>query len=248
MTEVVQAIVMATAARFIVDSIGKQVRLKGEKSRKFRENLWYLVWHSYSFVSNLRLSAGWALPLILRLGVDELDGGMDAMALEERRFLTRSLGFWCSCAVFLCFFERKRKDYIQMLVHHIATIVLVWAALHLNEWKFGSFILLLHDVVDVFLYAAKTAVQFDEIRWVADLLFAVFAVSFFVARLIVFPLCAVWSSWWWAGRRGGGVIYLLSSFLTVLFGLHCFWFSLIIRVVKKMKQGANAEDIRSDDE
>lgn len=57
--------------------------------------------------------------------------------------------YWSLCMS--QFFDVKRKDFWQMFVHHIATIVLMALSWVANMQRIGSVVLLIHDLADIFL-------------------------------------------------------------------------------------------------
>jgi acyl-CoA-dependent ceramide synthase len=60
------------------------------------------------------------------------------------------LGFWYHQLVILNL-EARRKDYSQMLTHHIITTVLVTASYYMNFTRVGIVVLVLMDFVDIVL-------------------------------------------------------------------------------------------------
>ncbi len=171
--------------------------------------------------------------------------------------------------------ENRRADFLQMLTHHLATIVLVGMSYCWNYWRVGLVVLLLHDVVDIFLYLTKASKEMTFCpRQVTEALFVIFAVSFFVLRLVIFPTVCVWP----AARCGmhdifdnldfffgilepwptdavmmqaGVGLYSMPILLGVLQVLHVFWFVLIVRIIVKTVAKAQSVtetgDIRSDE-
>lgn len=49
----------------------------------------------------------------------------------------------------------RRKDWLESMVHHIATIALLLYSYYVNFTRVGIMVMLLHDVSDIFLEAAK---------------------------------------------------------------------------------------------
>jgi ceramide synthetase len=49
------------------------------------------------------------------------------------------------------FFDVKRKDFMQMFVHHCATIMLLSFSWACNLTRVGTLVLIVHDVADIFL-------------------------------------------------------------------------------------------------
>jgi len=65
------------------------------------------------------------------------------------------LGFYVQAVPALYVWDLKRKDFYQMLVHHLVTIGLISYSIKVNFTRAGAMILLIHDVCDVFMEAAK---------------------------------------------------------------------------------------------
>ncbi|KAF8822469.1 longevity-assurance protein (LAG1) domain-containing protein [Cardiosporidium cionae] len=178
-------------------------------------------------------------------------------------FYLTELAFWCSSMIYI-FIETPRKDFFVMLLHHIATCILIIFSYAFSLWKVGQIILLLHDVVDIFLYASKCANYCTFTKFFAHLLFLMFAFTYFIARLVLFPICCVYpivmisqlsndtcgvvNNHW---QIPGG--FLFPVFLLTLVVLHIYWFSLIVNVVWKVilqsvgiRGDKLIEDIRSE--
>ena len=153
--------------------------------------------------------------------------------------------------------EVSRSDAKEMIVHHLTTILLIGLSYVTNYTRVGVTIMLLHDMADVFLESAKVfnysskAKGHEWAKTVCDILFATFAITFFVTRLIVYPFFVIRSvlveapvffSVNWLG------FWLFSSLLIVLQGLHIFWFYLIARMLYKLFTSGIEKDERSDDD
>ena len=101
------------------------------------------------------------------------------------------------------FLEVKRKDFWEMFVHHVATCFLVWVA-YFGPWmRIGAVIMVLLDPADVPLHCAKLlkylstsstgAVVRPYTSTMCDVFFGIFAVSFFVMRIVFYPY-VVWQA------------------------------------------------------
>ena len=113
--------------------------------------------------------------------------------------------------------------------------------------------LLLHDVGDIFLYAAKSA-TYKGIS--SSFLFGTFAVVFFVSRIILFPIFCI------APAVSGGVLFIWGSLkahpsnsvalilpimLIGLYVLHLIWWKMIWgMILKAVKDKKVDKDVRSD--
>jgi ceramide synthetase len=97
--------------------------------------------------------------------------------------------FQLSCywsMLFSQFVDVKRKDFLEMFIHHLTTILLIIFSYTCNLIRGGSLVLIIHDFSDVFMEAAKI---FKYIKWQrgCDFCFGLFFIVWTVTRLIVFP-------------------------------------------------------------
>lgn len=154
--------------------------------------------------------------------------------------------------------EVSRSDAFEMILHHCITITLIVSSYLQNFTRVGSSILLVHDFADIFLevgkcfnYTSKTPEYKAWASKITDALFAAFALSFLVTRLILYPRFMVYSVLveapailgMWPGY------WLTSIMLSALQCLHVFWFYLIARMAYRiMIVGEVEKDVRSDDE
>ena len=111
------------------------------------------------------------------------------------------LAFYWSL-VFSQFIDVKRKDFWQMFLHHIATILLLSFSYIVNFVRIGSLVLVIHDFGDFWLEVsceynenitsdsysegAKMA-KYAHAQKICDTLFVVFALVWFVTRLCYYP-------------------------------------------------------------
>lgn len=154
--------------------------------------------------------------------------------------------------------EVTRSDALEMILHHFITIALIVCSYLTGFTKVGSIILLIHDIADIFLETAKvfnycsTNKRFTWLKsWVVDPLFGVFAVSFFVTRLVYYPYSIIGSVFF----EGCSIFkctfhscYFFIFLLLALQCLHIFWFYLIARMIWKLANGTMTKDERSDDD
>jgi len=114
------------------------------------------------------------------------------------------LAFYWSL-VFSQFIDVKRKDFWQMFVHHIATILLLSFSYIVNFVRIGSLVLVVHDCGDIWLevlypfvfflfrfcvvcllQSAKMA-KYARAQKLCDTLFGIFALVWFLTRLCYYP-------------------------------------------------------------
>jgi very-long-chain ceramide synthase len=157
----------------------------------------------------------------------------------------------------LAWTEVTRSDAAEMIVHHLVTIMLIVFSYLLNFSRIGSVILLLHDIADVFLESAKCFNYISRAKgrqWaktVCDALFAIFAITFFVTRLVLFPRYVIYDVIFvspitfnndWFGY------WTFAGLLITLECLHIFWFYLVLKMIVRLFTTGIEKDERSDDE
>lgn len=182
------------------------------------------------------------------------EGGHDVMRLDLRCYYLLYVARY-SQALVSVLFEAKRKDFAEMLIHHIVTIVIIYVSYVYGWNRVGVVVMALLDPADVPLHLAKlckyTAESTKKHLWqfLADRLFEVFGVTFFVTRIICYGYVC-WSAHIEATRYfpKGVPEWTCVVLLYTLLVLQCYWFSLIVKVAMKLFAGKSVEDIRSDDE
>ncbi|XP_048220655.1 ceramide synthase 5 [Perognathus longimembris pacificus] len=157
------------------------------------------------------------------------------------------LAFYWSL-MFSQFIDIKRKDFLMMFVHHLATVGLITFSYINNMVRVGTLVLGLHDFADCWLEAAKLA-NYAKYQRLCDTLFVIFSVVFMITRLGLFPLwilnTTLFESWeiigpypsWW----------FFNGLLLILQVLHIIWSYLIARTaLKALIRGKVSKDDRSD--
>ncbi|XP_065195104.1 ceramide synthase 6-like [Sycon ciliatum] len=159
------------------------------------------------------------------------------------------------------FTDTKRKDFWEMLIHHIATLALITFSFICKHIAIGSLIMFVHDIADPWLELAK-ALGYTRVKarsdggrtWAqiaVEVCFVIFAISFWITRLYVYPRFLIYSVWVESEQAMGPwpFKYAFLALLITLFFLHIFWSYMIIQVVTRaFREGQVGGDSRSDDE
>ncbi|KAL2845383.1 longevity assurance proteins LAG1/LAC1 [Aspergillus pseudodeflectus] len=87
--------------------------------------------------------------------------------------------------------EERRKDHLQMVAHHLVTILLIYTSYTLHLTRVANVILVLMDVVDIFFPLAK-CLKYAGFSALRDTMFGIFMLSWFLARH-VFYCITMWS-------------------------------------------------------
>lgn len=154
--------------------------------------------------------------------------------------------------------EVTRSDAVEMILHHLITILLISMSWLTNYTRIGASILLVHDLADIFLecgklfnYASKVKEFKAVCSVITDTFFAVFAITFFVTRLVIYPRFLLYSMWVECPTIWGGIFHgfwYIALLLSALQVLHIFWFYLICKMIIQLFAGGIKKDERSDDE
>uniref|UniRef100_A0A8C5LMZ2 TLC domain-containing protein n=1 Tax=Leptobrachium leishanense TaxID=445787 RepID=A0A8C5LMZ2_9ANUR len=157
------------------------------------------------------------------------------------------LGFYCSLLLTLAF-DVKRKDLKEQVIHHFATVFLITFSYCANYIRAGTLVMLLHDSADHILELAK---MFNYTKWkrVCDVFFIIFAVVFFITRLVLLPTRIIYSTYYYSMEIYHPFFgyYFFNALLMVLQILHVFWAYLILRMIYRFTFAGTVEnDVRSD--
>jgi ceramide synthetase len=110
--------------------------------------------------------------------------------------------------------------------------------------------MLLHDATDILMEAAKL-LKYSRKEDLSVGMFAVFVVAWFLLRLTAYPLMVIRSTLLELPLVLGGrppMYYMFNGLLLLLFVLHCYWFTLILRIVWLALTTGAACDVREDDD
>lgn len=143
---------------------------------------------------------------------------------------------------------KKRKDFWQMLLHHIATITLISFSWVSNKVRVGMLVVVLHDMADVALEIAKTCL-YANYQKASTTMYSVFAFTWIVTRLYIYPKYVLYSTMFELPEIIGfaPVDFLMNAFLIVLQVLHVFWTYFLIKgILNFKKKGVVEKDERSD--
>ncbi|GBE79715.1 Sphingosine N-acyltransferase lac1 [Sparassis crispa] len=185
------------------------------------------------------------------------------MKPELKRYYLMEAAYWChQLIVLLLNLEKPRKDYAELVAHHLVTLWLVGASYVCNMTQIGNAVYLSMDVPDAFFAFSKLLnyIQWEYTKVVSFVIF-VGVWSYFRIFLNMVMLWSVWTEYdliplasqrfwppdgvwmvWWMKYQVFIPIFLLLC-------LNLFWYFLILRIMYRVvgpTQGIT--DVRSDDE
>lgn len=236
---------------------------------KLSENLFYIMYYVFAFsmyVFVLMPRVEWGANLLSNhtsIVMAYLDPFPPPLLSVERYYYIISAGFYLSATVFIVFFDTRRSDFYQTLVHHTVTIGMVTMSYLYGYIRTGMNILALHDIGDIFLYSSKFFHNL-AVAGVDVALFVCFAATFYITRLVMYSrfvhsvvvealqmlvMRPEFNQW--------GMFYdtylvhyvFFFIFMFTLLGLQCFWFTMILRlIVDELFYGKKLTDIREADD
>jgi ceramide synthetase len=166
-----------------------------------------------------------------------------------------SLAFYVHM-IFAQFYEERKKDFTEMLVHHVTTIALLVSSWLIGFTRIGAVILVLHDMADPFLELAKCCNYSAGCKpWKAsDIVFTAFAIVFAATRLYLFPRYCIYPVMFEV-QGLHQTMWLQPGFLLLLLTLlvlHAYWFVLVlamaVRLLCPATNNGSVSDVRSESE
>jgi hypothetical protein len=124
----------------------------------------------------------------------------------------------------------RRKDWLESMIHHVVTVGLLAYSYYVNFTRVGILIMLLHDISDIFLEAAKLC-RYQKKPATSMVYFGLFFVSWVILRMLYFPLVIIRSTLSEPITLVGRVYgiepmphyAIFNALLLVLLVLHCYW-------------------------
>ncbi|KAF8640138.1 hypothetical protein AX17_001374 [Amanita inopinata Kibby_2008] len=184
------------------------------------------------------------------------------MKPELKRYYLMQSAYWCQqLLVLLLGLEKPRKDYLELVAHHLVTLWLVGWSYLVNLTLIGNAVFMSMDIPDTFLAISKLLnyIQWDVAKMFAYVFF-MFVWTYFRHYL---NLKILWSVWFefdlipevakqWKTEDGVWLAhwmrYQVFAPLFLLQLLNLFWYYLMWRILVRALVTKKADDERSDDE
>ncbi|KAG9289327.1 hypothetical protein G9A89_007888 [Geosiphon pyriformis] len=181
----------------------------------------------------------------------------------EKYYYLIQFGFWLQQVVILILnLEKPRKDFLEIVAHHIITCLLISGSYLSNFTRIGNAVFITMDFSDIWLALAKCLKYLQFPGFVTDSMFVIFMLTWAYTRHYLYgwimystfiesclsqinpciwnPMNGYWLTWW--------TKYIIGLGLILLQTLMIYWFALILRIALRVLKGKNAEDTRSDSE
>ncbi|OWF56268.1 ceramide synthase 5-like [Mizuhopecten yessoensis] len=220
------------------------------RMKKFRECSWYFLFYTISFLSGLYIL--WDKPFFWDTKYCWIGCSKHHVPNDLYWYYTIEMGFYWHMLLMLMF-DSKRKDFPELVVHHIVTVLLLYFSFVSNQLRIGSLVLILHDSNDFMMAPSKMA-NYAKKQVLAEYFFVVFFVVWLVSKLIIYPFWLVWSATFeslqYIDRNSLTIAYWsLNSLLWVLQILHIIWTILLSRIIlSKFSTDQKMKDVSEDTE
>ena len=153
--------------------------------------------------------------------------------------------YWTMTFTFL--WSHRRKDSLQMFIHHILTIFLIVFSWAVNLIRGGSLVLIVHECVDIPLLMAKMC-EYTGNKEKMDVFFILFVVLWAMTRVGLFPLWVMRSTFFEAHvilDMWYPIYYIFNGMLLLLFIIHCIWTYFIIKILVHKLKHNKIDDVLS---
>jgi len=147
---------------------------------------------------------------------------------------------------FTQFSDVKRKDFVEMFIHHLATLALLTLSFTTQMHRIGSLVILVHDFADHWMELAKMA-KYAGLNTLCDISFVIF-MFMWTLRLGIFPTWIIYTTTVEAAHliQMIPVYYIFNCLFSILLVLHIIWFYYIVKIAYTTLATGVTEDSRSD--
>ncbi|KAL8860706.1 MAG: hypothetical protein Q9178_002736 [Gyalolechia marmorata] len=179
-------------------------------------------------------------------------------ALFKAYYLLQA-SYWAQQALVLCLgLEKPRRDYRELVGHHIVTLALIGLSYRFHFTYMGLAVYITHDISDFFLASSKTLSYIDA-RFTSGY-FAFFIAVWVYLRhyinlVILHSVTTTFASigpfelnWEEQQYKCSLAQYITFSLLASLQAMNLFWLYFIARVAVRVLSGGEKKDDRSDEE
>lgn len=219
-------------------------RDKTSKVTRFAESSWRFFYYFTIFIYGFVVL--WDKPWLWDIFETWRNYPHQNLTMDVWFYYMFSLTFYWSLCISQ-YFDVRHKDFWQMFVHHISTVLLMSLSWVVNLYRLGTLVLLVHDSSDIFLESLKLA-KYANYQTLCDILFGIFTVVWIVMRLGVFPFWIINAAIKDPPKLSVlfPAYYIFNCMLFLLLALNMYWTVLILKLVyRTLRVGKMENDIRS---
>lgn len=228
------------ASRFLVNFV-PDTNDKSAVAYKASESAFKFFYYTFSWI--------WAVVIIYDLGIwsDTLkcieeypyvrNYSISGYILWELAYYVSGLG--CHFTI-----ETPRKDFVEMAIHHVVTIVLITSCIVFRLERIGLLVLVVHDVADIFLESGKMC-NYLGMDDGSTGFFVLLIITWIISRLYYFPVKVIRSVYYEHYLMfDAPYCFYFTWLLCVLLVLHVYWFYLILKSFRKSLKSGRTIDTR----
>ncbi|ESO00902.1 hypothetical protein HELRODRAFT_82517 [Helobdella robusta] len=206
----------------------RRVQDKPSEMQRFRETSWRFIFYFFAFWGGLITL--WDKSWFWDTDHCWYDYPTQHVYPDIWYYYMIEISFYWSLVLSL-FMDIRRKDFKEMIVHHIVTISLMAMSYSANFMRIGSLIMCVHDAVDWIMELGKLA-NYCKYRKTTDLIFVCFTVVWFITRICIYPFYILKSTLFEATKIVGmaNIYFVYNGLLCTLQVLHIIWFAMILKM------------------
>ncbi|KAJ1922518.1 Sphingosine N-acyltransferase lag1 [Tieghemiomyces parasiticus] len=252
-------LVRAAIMKYLLGPLGRHLGVVDpHKMSRFCEQLWLVIYSVSSVTASLLIMS--ELPHWFHTPGFWEEFPHIAMTRRFKLYYLMAMSFWLQ-QFFVLQVEERRKDYWQMLCHHIVTCALLLTSYTTHYTRIGNATLATMDFADIFLSGAKV-LGYIGLQRLCDITFVIFVFVWIATRHIIFGIL-IWSTYFESPvvydhpryndptaeihYSRGSQFFFLSCF-AILQTIIIYWFVLIIKIVIRVLRGDVTADNRSSGE
>uniref|UniRef100_A0A3B3QTZ3 Ceramide synthase 5 n=1 Tax=Paramormyrops kingsleyae TaxID=1676925 RepID=A0A3B3QTZ3_9TELE len=150
---------------------------------KFCESMWRFTFYLFIFTYGIQFL--WQSPWMWDTRKCWHNYPYQVLSPGLYYYYVTELAFYWSL-MFSQFRDIKRKDFLIMFIHHLATVSLISFSYVNNMVRVGTLVMCVHDASDFLLESAKLA-NYAKYQRLCDSLFVLFGMVFVTTRLVIYP-------------------------------------------------------------
>ncbi|KAL8763707.1 MAG: hypothetical protein Q9184_000602 [Pyrenodesmia sp. 2 TL-2023] len=179
-------------------------------------------------------------------------------ALFKAYYLLQA-SYWAQQSIVLCLMlEKPRKDFKELVAHHIVTLALIWLSYRFHFTYMGLAVFITHDVSDFFLATSKMFSYLD--LKIVSPYFGIFIgiwvyLRHYINIMILYSITTTFATvgpfelnWDTEQYKCWIAQYISFSLLAALQAINLFWMWFIVKIAARVFKGGEKKDDRSDDE
>ena len=244
--------IVFTVWRYVFQFLGAKFFVRIIDPAKDREQRAYKASESAFKFFYYLFSWLWAVVIIVDLGIwtDTLKCIQDWPYKESysiNAYILWELAFYVSALGCHFTIETRRKDFVEMLVHHVVTIFLIVSCIVFRLQRIGVLVLAVHDVADIVLEAGKMANYVNSSAGGSVVFFGLLLVVWVISRLYYFPVKVIRAVYFEHYLMfNSPYCQYFTGVLCILLVLHLYWTKLIIKTFYKYLTTGKTKDARED--